>query len=147
MSNPSPSLSVVIPVVERSGGLAQTAAEYFRVLDGLGRSYEVIYVVDSAEQEALDYIEKTLSQSENVTCIKLSGSYGDSTALSTGLDAAKADELLILPAFSQIDANEIPKVLDGLQQADFVYAERLRKRDSNFMNHACIQLRLIGKYT
>ena len=65
-----------------------------------------------------------------VTCIKLTGRYGDSTALSTGLDAARFESILVLPPYPQIDSAELPNIIASLKDHDLIYAERRRTADS-----------------
>ncbi len=52
-SRSEPDISVVVPVVERHGDLAQLHAEFAAELARLGKTYEFLFVVDDQMREVV----------------------------------------------------------------------------------------------
>ena len=124
------SISVVVPLVERSIELLRTNQQYIEQVQAYGESYEFIYVVDESVPEVVALLSETAEQHGNCHVIHLPKRFGDATALATGLEHAQGKYILILPPYEQIDARDIGRVLDSLQTYDVVIAERDRAKDS-----------------
>lgn len=123
-------LSVVIPILERSEELLQNNAAYLAQLDAYGASYEVIYVLDNYTSEVADLIAATVEARENCHMLELPRTFGDATALASGLQEAEGQNILILPPYAQVEPSEVTKLVDKLDEFDVVVAERERSSDS-----------------
>jgi glycosyltransferase involved in cell wall biosynthesis len=123
-------LSVVIPITERAAELADVVDEYVAAVESCGLSYEVVFVQDQRNDTAARVIDARTAEGRHFRNIKLARSYGDSTALATGLKVSMGEKILILPPYSQIEAVEIPRLISMLDEYDFVVAERDRAGDS-----------------
>lgn len=125
-------LSVIVPVTERFDPFTELFNEYKRGVEATGKEYEFIYVVDGDQPDALKQL-KALQQTEKLTIITLAKKFGESTALSAAFDKVSGDIILTLPAYHQIEAEEIPKLVASLEDCDMALARRWPRRDS-FLN-------------
>jgi glycosyltransferase involved in cell wall biosynthesis len=122
-----PDYSVVIPVGERVDDLSELLREYDEALASTGKTYEVIVVLDGRRRQWLEVLDKLAATNGNVHVIELARQFGESSALAAGFDAARAEMVLTLPAYYQVDPGEIPKLLSsGDSEDDMLIAVRPR---------------------
>lgn len=122
-------LSVIIPVTERFDPVSELFQEYKRGVDATGKKYEFIYVIDGEQPDTLKELKK-LQETEKLTIITLAKKFGEATALSAAFGKASGDIILTLPAYQQIEADEIPQLVTSLENCDMVLARRWPRRDS-----------------
>jgi len=124
-------LSVIIPITERYDPVSELFYEYKKGIEATGAEYEIIYVLDGEYPEAYQELSR-LKESEQLTIIQLAKWFGEATALTAAFSNTSGEKILTLPAYQQIEANEIPKLVEGLQHSDMVLARRWPRRDSFF---------------
>jgi len=124
-------LSVIIPVTERHDPVQQLFHIYKSEIEKLGKTYEIIYVLDGDFPEALEELKK-LRVTERLTIITLAKWFGEATALNAAFSNSSGDIILTLPAYQQIEAWEISPLLDALSNCDMVLARRWPRNDSWF---------------
>lgn len=122
-------LSVIIPVTERFDPISELFYEYKRGVEASGKKYEFIYVLDGEQPDALNKLTK-LQETEKITIITLAKWFGESIALSAAFSKASGDNILTLPAYHQIESDEIPQLITALDKFDMVLARRWPRRDS-----------------
>ena len=137
-------LSVLVPVTEkeRFEEIIPLYKAYKRAVERSGLCYEFIYILDGdfpAEEKALNELK---NQGEAIKVLKLGKWFGESTALSVGFDHSLGDLVLTLPAYEQIDATEIPRILNGMEQNDMIIIRRWPRRD-NWINR--VQSAILNK--
>jgi len=124
-------LSVIIPITERFDSISELYYKYKKSIDTIGMSYEFIYTLDGEQPEALKELTR-LQEKEKLTIITLAKQFGEATALSAAFTKASGDIFLTLPAYQQIEADEIPRLVASLEKCDMVLARRWPRRDSIF---------------
>jgi glycosyltransferase involved in cell wall biosynthesis len=117
-------VSVIIPVGERHSDATELYADYARGLSRLGKSYEMIFVLDGARPRFMDGLERLIRDGQRLTIIKLSRSFGESTALMAGFERASGEIIVTLPAYHQIEGADIGKLVDALDSADVATGHR-----------------------
>lgn len=122
-------LSVIIPVTERVDPVTELFHEYKRGVEGCDKEYEFIYVLDGEQPEAFEQLTK-LQKTEKITIISLAKWFGEATALSAAFSETSGDIILTLPAYQQIESNEIPQLVAALDHCDMTLARRWPRRDS-----------------
>lgn len=124
-------LSVIIPVTERYDPVPELYHEYKRAIESTGKTFEFIYVLDGNYQEVLKALNQ-LQETDSITIITLAKWFGETTALNAAFGQASGNIFLTLPAYQQIEANEIPGIIKSLEDCDMVLARRNRSNDSIF---------------
>lgn len=122
-------LSVIIPITERFDSISKLYYEYKKSVETTGMCYEFIYTLDGEQPEALKELTR-LQEKEKLTIITLAKQFGEATALSAAFTKASGDIFLTLPAYQQIEADEIPRLVASLEKCDMVLARRWPRRDS-----------------
>jgi glycosyltransferase involved in cell wall biosynthesis len=117
-------LSVIIPVGERYSETTGLYAEYARGLNALEMSYEVIFVLDGPRPQFSDGLETLRREGVEFTVIKLSRLFGESTALMAGFERAAGEIIITLPAYHQIEGDDIGKLVSALDSADVATGRR-----------------------
>jgi|UniRef100_A0A7C5EX10 glycosyltransferase involved in cell wall biosynthesis len=123
-------LSVVIPVFNEQESVEPLHHQLKTVLSGLGRSYEIIYVDDGSTDGSLLRLQKLAEQDETVTVIQLRRNFGQTAALSAGIDHAQGEVVVCQDADLQNDPADIPRLLAKLEEGyDLVSGWRQNRKD------------------
>ena len=65
-----------------------------------------------------------MPSTHRITVVSLTRSFGEATATMAGFEQASGQVILTLPAYFQIDAAELPKLVDALERCDLAIARR-----------------------
>ncbi len=140
-----PEISVVIPIVERVGDLRQLHDEFAAELERLGKTCEFIFVVDDSQRNSLPVLRELQSLAENeVLIIVLGGAFGESAALTLGLERARGDKILTLASYFQVDPRGLASAFEELDAGADLVAGRRHPRIDSFFNR--VQSRLFHSF-
>ncbi len=130
-SLPSPiQLSVVVPLYDEQDALAQLYAELTKSCSALGRAYELIFVDDGSQDETLTRLKELARDDARVTVISLRRNFGQTAALSAGIDRAQGEVIVTLDGDLQNDPADIPLLLSELDRGyDLVSGWRHPRQD------------------
>jgi glycosyltransferase involved in cell wall biosynthesis len=129
-----PDVSVVIPVVERYGDLEQIYNEFSAELARLGKTAEFLFVVDEQLRGAVPALRRIQARAQQeVLIILLGGPFGASAALTTGLNRARAERVVTLASYFQVEPSGLGPALEALDEGvDLVVGRRYPRIDSWF---------------
>lgn len=97
--------------------------------------YEIIMVNDASPDDTFEVIRKLCGIYDNMTGINLARNFGQHGALMAGFHQVKGDILVCLDDDGQTPADEVGKLLAGLQEgSDVVYAKYEHKKHTWFRN-------------
>lgn len=122
-------LSVIIPITERYDPVSELYHEYKRAIESTGKNFQFIYVLDGEHPKVLKELNR-LQETDSITVITLAKWFGETTALNAAFAQASGDIFLTLPAYQQIEVDEIPKIITALEGCDMVLARRNPRGDS-----------------
>jgi hypothetical protein len=123
-------IDVIVPVGTRIDDLAALHARRREALRAGGYRASFTYVLDGDLPEARDSLA-TLATAEDDACvIQLSRQFGETAAVLAGFASTKAEELMILPPFEQVETASLARVVDALADADLVTVRRHPRCDS-----------------
>ena len=117
-------ISVIVPVGARRDEIGALYREYQRGIAALNMPYEFIFVLDGPRTDAAHALAALLRAGEDFTVVSLTRCFGEAAALMAGFERASGDYIVTLPAYHQIDCNEIGKLVHALQTADVAIAHR-----------------------
>jgi glycosyltransferase involved in cell wall biosynthesis len=89
-------------------------------------------VVDGEYPEVMNVLEQLIAGGEKIKVIKFARWFGESTALTIGIQHSSGNIILTLPAYQQVEAYEIPRLVECLRDCDMVIARRWPRKDSLF---------------
>lgn len=116
-------ISVVVPVFNEEGNVADLHAEIKDVLVKMGKPFEIIFVNDGS-QDKTDMMCKALNP---LKYIRLRRNFGQTAAMDAGIKAAKYDYIVTLDGDRQNDPADIPKMIDYLEENDLDVVSGWRK--------------------
>lgn len=118
-------ISAIIPVGDRHAEeIAALHAEYKAAFERLGRSFEMIYVLDGPQLDVAGILRAEQSRGGEVVIVGLTRKFGEATALMVGFGRARGQIILTLPAYPQIEGSELVKLVQGLSSADLIVGRR-----------------------
>ncbi len=138
MSRAGPDLSVVIPLFNEEPNVEPLLDELFGALRRLGRSYEVIAVDDGSRDGTFAALAHLAAQQPALRVIRLRRNYGQTAAMSAGIEAARGDVIVPMDGDLQNDPADIGRLLaklegdDGGERFDVVSGWRKDRMDKQF---------------
>ncbi len=111
--NPPSQLSVVVPVRNEEENVATLVAEIHAALSHL-IPHEIIYVDDGSTDNTYATLKALQAQYTQLRVLRHAASCGQSTAVRTGVKAARFDWIVTLDGDGQNDPADIPKLLAAL---------------------------------
>ncbi len=126
----NPELSLFLPVLDEEENLRPMHAKIREALNELGKTAEVIYVDDGSTDKSLQILREIANSDARVRVISLRRNYGQTAAMSAGIDAAKGEILIPMDADLQNDPKDIARLLDKLNEGyDVVSGWRKNRQD------------------
>lgn len=117
-------LSIIVPVGSRRADLKALYAEYKAGIVQAGLPYEFVFVLDGPRPDAAHALDDLLREGEELTVVHLTRPFGEAAALMAGFERSSGDAILTLPAYHQIDANDVRKLVGALDSADVALGYR-----------------------
>ncbi|HKB55986.1 MAG TPA: glycosyltransferase [Lacunisphaera sp.] len=144
-----PQLSVVIPVYNEELNLPVLFARLYPVLDGLGRTYEVIFTNDgSADRSGALLATQHAARPRETRVIEFNANYGQHMAIMAAFERVRGEVVVTLDADLQNPPEEIPALLAKIDAGhDYVGGFRLNRQDSFFRTYASKLINLVREKT
>jgi len=129
----APDVSVFHPVFNEEPKLRPLHEKLDRAMTQLGRTAEIIYVDDGSSDGSLDVLREIAAEDSRVRVIALRRNYGQTPAMSAGIDAARGRVLIPMDADLQNDPADIKRLLDKLDEGyEVVSGWRKNRKDPLF---------------
>jgi len=121
---------VVVPVYNEQDNVGPLHERIAAVLSDLRRDAEIIYVDDGSTDQSLDILKRIAESDERATVIQLRRNFGQTAAMSAGIDHAKGEVIVLMDADLQNDPLDIPKLLAKIDEGyDLVSGWRRDRQD------------------
>lgn len=128
--NDAPDISIFLPVYDEEPNLRPLHAKLDESLSKLARTAEIIYVDDGSTDGSLEVLREIAARDSRVRIIALRRNYGQTAAMSAGIDAARGRVLVPMDADMQNDPADIRRLLDKLDEGyDVVSGWRKNRQD------------------
>ncbi len=129
---PPKKLSVVVPVRNEQDNVAPLIAEIDAALKGF--THEIVYVNDGSTDETHVRLQQLQTQYPQLRIARHANSCGQSTAVRSGVKAAKYDWVATLDGDGQNDPADIPKLIAALEEGVWlVGGNRRNSRRDNWI--------------
>ena len=124
-------ISVIIPVYNEEKNIKELYKQINQSLSNHKYTYEVIFINDGSIDLTWKVISELCENNSNLVGIDLAGNYGQSSALAAGIDHASGDYIVTMDGDLQNDPNDIPAMLDELENNDWdlIAGIRTNRRD------------------
>lgn len=133
-----PDISVIIPVYNEEESLSALFERLFPVLDGLGRSYEAVFVNDGSRDASLPMLLNMRKKRPDVVrVLDFNGNFGQHMAITAGFRASHGKFVITMDADLQNPPEEIPRVIAEMDAGhDVVGTIRMNRQDTLFRRAA-----------
>jgi undecaprenyl-phosphate 4-deoxy-4-formamido-L-arabinose transferase len=123
---------VVIPVYNEEANLPQLFDRLFRVLDGLGKPWEVLFINDGSRDQSGALLRQFYeAHRRQVRVIDFNGNYGQHMAIMAAFERVRGEVIVTLDADLQNPPEEIPKLLAMYEQGyDAIGGMRKNRKDT-----------------
>ena len=131
-------VSVVVPVYNEEGCLAELIERTVKTMDGCGKRYEFIMVDDGSADRSAEMIREAAEKYPDrvVGCI-LNRNYGQHSAIMAGFSIVRGDLVVTIDADLQNPPEEIPKLIAAAEEGnDVVGTIRQNRQDTVFRRYA-----------
>ena len=126
-------VAVVIPVYNEEENLPALMQRLMPVMQGLGKSFEIIFIDDGSRDNSLEIL-KSFTKISQVKVVELTRNYGQHAAIMAGFSITAADIVITMDADLQNPPEEIPKLIKVMEEGNYDVVGTIRKgRKDSFL--------------
>lgn len=134
MPEPVKSISVVIPVLNEEGSLPTLFEELKAVATTLsGMVFEFLFIDDGSVDGSVALLRSFAQQDSRVKVIVFRRNFGQTAAMSCGIQAATGDVIIPMDADLQNDPADIPKFLEKIDEGFSCVSGWRKQRQDGFV--------------
>jgi len=125
-------LSLIIPLYNEEANLPLLYDSIKKALEPLQQNWEVIFVDDGSQDKSLDVLKALVKKDpRHVRAVIFRRNFGQTAAITAGIDHAQGDTIVLLDADMQNDPADIPMLLAKLDEGyDLVSGWRKDRKDN-----------------
>lgn len=127
-------LSIIAPCYNEEENIEPFYTELCSVLPKLNMPIELVFVDDGSTDDTPTLLRSLAEQDERVVFVKLRRNFGQTAALAAGLDAASGSIVAFLDADLQNDPQDLPMMLEKLDEGYDLVAGWRKKREDPFLS-------------
>lgn len=123
--------SIIVPVYNELESIPLLIEQITMVMDGLAGDSELILVDDGSTDGSSELLEQLALADERLVVVRFRKNYGQTAAMQAGFEVARGDYLVTLDGDLQNDPNDIPMMLQKLDEGyDLVHGWRKDRHDN-----------------
>lgn len=123
------SISVVIPTFNETESILELVSSLQSVLKSF-KKWEILFIDDGSTDGTSELVEDIAKKNSNIKLVQLHRNYGKSAALAEGFKLVEGDYVITMDADLQDDPNEIPHLLEKLEEGyDLVTGWKRDRKD------------------
>ncbi len=126
-------ISVVVPVFDEEPNLPLLHEEIVRALDGMGASWEVLYVDDRSRDGSLRVLLDLWKRDPRVRVVQFRARCGQTAAMAAGFEHARGAVVVTLDGDLQNDPADIPRLVAELGRGFDIVAGWRKARQDGFV--------------
>lgn len=125
-------VSFVVPIFNERDNIEPLCQAITTAMEPTPYTFEIILVNDGSSDDTWAEIERASRDYPKLLGVDLVTNYGQSSALSAGIDQAGGELIVLMDGDMQNDPADVPMMLDTLKEmdCDVVSGERINRKDS-----------------
>jgi len=124
----TPHVSVIVLVYNEVDSVEPLHRELIGVLDGLGTSFEVLYIDDGSRDGSTDRLGQIASRDARVRVVSFRRNFGQAAAVQGGIDHSLGSVLVFMDGDMQNDPHDMPHLLEKIDEGYDVVSGWRRNR-------------------
>jgi glycosyltransferase involved in cell wall biosynthesis len=125
-------ISAVVPLFNEEDNVRELHSGLKGVLESIRHEYEILYVDDGSSDSTLELLQEIQASDDNVIVLSLRRNFGQTAAFAAGFDYSRGDVIITMDGDLQNDPNDIPKLLELIDDNDLVSGWRRKRKDPFF---------------
>ena len=109
-------ISVIVPVYNEEKNIPLLFSRLAGVLNTLPESYEIIAVDDGSADASFEALKLVASKDARVKVIRFKRNFGQTAALSAGIDSARGDTIVTIDSDLENNPADIPLLLEKISE-------------------------------
>ncbi len=127
-------LSLVVPVYNEEENLPELLPRIYQAVEPLGMAWDVTLVDDGSKDKSAAVLRQMAADDpEHVRAVILNRNYGQTSAITAGIDHSDGDIVILLDADLQNDPADIPAMIEKIQEGYDVVSGWRYNRQDNFI--------------
>ena len=110
----TPSLSIIIPVLNEEDSIGQLHCEISEVAEKNGYQIQIVFVDDGSTDRSWQVMQTLHESDDRIHCLRFRRNFGKAAALRAGASVATGELLVTMDADLQDDPAEIPALIEKL---------------------------------
>ena len=143
-------ISIVVPTYNEEENIKPFLQRTEKVLDKLGKSYEIIFALDPSSDNTEKTILDEIKRNKNIKLLIFSRQFGQPAATMAGISSCKGSYCVII----DVDLQDPPEIIENLYNKiisgyEVVYAKRKSRKGETFFKKmiSSIAYYLINKFS
>jgi len=133
-------LSVITPAYNEAAGLREVVEQTMRAARSAVRQWEILIVDDGSKEATPQIADEIAAAHPRVRVFHHKHNRGSGAAIWTGIQHARFELVMYVPADGQFPVEEIPRYVQAAEQGDIVLGVRNRRPDHTFLRRLNSQL-------
>lgn len=129
----SPEISIIIPLINEEESLSELYDKITTVLKDFKKSYEIIFIDDGSTDRSYQVLESLYQKDGRIRVYQFRKNYGKSAGLACGFLMARGQYLITMDADLQDDPEEIPNLIEKLNEGYDLVSGWKKKRHDPFI--------------
>jgi glycosyltransferase involved in cell wall biosynthesis len=126
-------LSIIVPLFNEEENVESLYRELADVVGHVGRRYEMLFVDDGSTDQTAERLRQVTANDANVRIIRFRRNFGQTVAISAGIDYSRGEILCLMDGDLQNDPADIPRLLEKLAEGYGVVSGWRRTRHDPFL--------------
>ncbi|MBN1334159.1 MAG: glycosyltransferase family 2 protein [Synergistales bacterium] len=125
------SISIVVPLYNEEENVRELYSRISRVMKKMDLPFEIIFINDGSTDRTWKHIQEISTQDISVRGMSFRRNYGQTAAMSAGIEASRGEVIITLDGDLQNDPSDIPLLLEKIREGyDVVSGWRKNRQDA-----------------
>lgn len=130
-------ISVVIPIYNEAENIRELYDRLTASITPISPRYELIFIDDGSTDNSLNMLKDLRSKDKNIRILKFTRNFGQQSAVLAGFRHCKGEIIIQLDADLQNPPEEIPKLIQKLNEGFDLVSGVRKKRQDSFLRKTC----------
>ena len=129
-------ISIIFPIYNERENIKPLLKALRSVVDAIGEEYELLAIDDGSIDGSFEELSEIAKEYKKLKLIHFARNFGQTAALSAGIQAAKGEILITIDSDLENDPADIPKLIAKLknEKLDVVSGWRVNRWQGNFIS-------------